>query len=614
MPVWQAHLRSDPDSIQSYNDYVEVREQYDQEESEDRLNTRLEMLPENDFFFQERIIGRSNLEQINFLSRGERAARTVGRLSIFSEYDIPAGTGTGFLVGPGLLLTNHHVLSSRRRAGSGSYVLFDYEYDADNRLKNSERFQLTDEVFLTDAELDFTFVSVATDGSRGSRINEYGWLKLIAESGKALKGEPVSILQHPGGLPKQIAIRDSTVVGRKGPFVYYHADTNRGSSGSPVVNDQWFPVALHHRSVPDYYQPCQYVANRGIRISVIYKKLERAADSGNEMAARIIQRLEQPLPTVTESVTAAVPADSIGLTERMVEPFHELPYDNRDGYDEDFLGRQVRMPRLIDPHEIAAPRLDTNRPRFLLNYEHFSLVMHRHRRLAAFTAANVDASHARKRPEPNRDYSRKGLGGLGPNDREKWFEDPRIASEHQLPDRFFQRDRGSFDKGHLTMRAEVAWGHSYAELRRANGDTFHTTNCSPQIADFNRAVFGFHGLWGELEEIVLEQAEDERLCVFAGPILDPGDTAFQGRDNQGETFVQIPSAYWKVIVARAGNRLQSFAFILEQDLSDVEFEPEEFVVDGEWARRQVTVAEVERRAGIMTFPSEVHRSDTKNTD
>ncbi|WP_166822049.1 DNA/RNA non-specific endonuclease [Thalassoroseus pseudoceratinae] len=605
LAVWQAHLRKDPQTLRSYNDFVEVRRQYEQEEPNSRVQTRLELLPESDLFFQERIIGRSNLEQINFLSRGERAARTVGRMSIFTEYGIPAGTGSGFLVGPGLLLTNNHVIGTQDRACSGSYILFDYEYDADNRLKTSERFDLTDDLFLTDKELDFTFVSVASVGSRGTKIDDYGRMRLVRESGKALKGEEVSIIQHPEGLPKQIAIRESTVVGRKDAFIYYYADTNRGSSGSPVVNDQWFPVALHHRSVPDYYNTCEYVANRGIRVSEIYKRLEQAADAGSETSARIIDRLEtEPSPS---NVPVTISSDGVGAAvERFVEPFHELPYDNREGYDDEFLGRRIRMPLVTDAASIAAPRTDTTSPKYLLTYEHFSVVMHKQRRLAIFTAANVDASPTAKRPELGKNYSRKGLGGLGRNDRERWFEDPRISSSHQLPDRFFENDGTAFDKGHLTMRADVGWGSDYDEVRRANGDTFHTTNCSPQVAKFNRAIFGFHGLWGELEEVVLEQAEDEKLCVFSGPILADADELFRGLDSSGEVLIQIPAAYWKVIVARNGNGIESFAFILEQDLSDV---PLEFDLPSIWKTRRVKVADVEARAGLFKFPDEVRDND-----
>ena len=145
--------------------------------------------------------------------------------------------------------------------------------------------------------------------------------------------------------------------------------------------------------MPNYYEPCQYVANRGIRISEIYARLERAADAGSGMASRILDRLEQP-PQVPGAAIPGAPT-SITAVERFVEPYHELPYDNREGYDEDFLGRRVRMPMVQNPAAIAAPRIDTTNPRYLLNYEHFSLVMHKERRLAIFTAATFTPRRVR---------------------------------------------------------------------------------------------------------------------------------------------------------------------------------------------------------------------------
>jgi len=476
-----------------------------------------------------------------------------------------------------------------------------------NQLKTSERFELNDKIFLTDKDLDFTFVSLEKTGNKGSSIETYGHLRLIKESGKALKGEAVSIIQHPQGLPKQIAIRESTVVGVKDAFIYYYADTNRGSSGSPVLNDQWFPVALHHRSVPNYFDPCQYVANRGVRVSEIFKKVERMADAGSEIAKKVLKVI-QTAPVLSSSKSTQAFQNAGTQDEKFVEPFHELPYDNRAGYDEEFLGVKVRMPMVKQPESIAAPLIDKSRNKYLVDYEHFSVVMHRLRRLAIFTAANTDASPKRKQPDANKKYSRGALAGLQKNDIERWFTDPRISQEHQLPDRFFHKDGQAFDKGHLTMRSEVAWGNDYAEVRRANGDTYHTTNCSPQVAEFNRSIFGFHGLWGELEEIVLKAAKQERLCVFAGPVLSGSDPIFRGKDNEGEALIQIPEAYWKVVVARTEKGLASFAYILEQDLSDV---PLEFDAPAVWQSHQVSISELEDRLEILSFPAEIRNSDMK---
>ena len=236
--------------------------------------------------------------------------------------------------------------------------------------------------------------------------------------------------------------------------------------------------------------------------------------------------------------------------------------------------------------------------------------MHKQRRLALFTASNVDAAPARKRPEPGRDYSRRGLSGLGPHDLEKWFTDPRIPLDQQLSDRFFSKDRGAFDKGHIVRRDDVAWGSSYDELRRANGDTFHITNCSPQVANFNRS--NLQGLWGELENIVLDQAAGERYCLFAGPLLLDDDPSFSGVDDDSAVSIQIPRKFWKIVVARAADQLQTFAFLLDQDLSNTDLE---FAVEADWRTRMISIPQLEQLIGTLAFPPALHdvRPDRRPT-
>ena len=309
----------------------------------------------------------------------------------------------------------------------------------------------------------------------------------------------------------------------------------------------------------------------------------------------------------------AAPAPSVvdAGVERMMEPFHEEDYSGREGYDERFLGRRVRMPKVLDLDVVS--KLDDEN--HVLPYENFSLVMHKHRRIALLTACNVDGSDAARKPDPNRRYTRRALSGLGRNDHERWFTDPRIPQLHQLPDRFFTRDRTAFDKGHLVRRDAVAWGRDYDHVRRANGDTYHVTNCSPQVKGFNRSNLG--GLWGELENLVLDAAEGDgsRCSVFSGPILDPEDPPFSGFDDRGRILVRIPQRFWKMVVARRGGRLETFAFLLDQDLAGVDFgdveadDVEAFAVDREWRGRMIPVADLEREIGLVRFPGTIHESD-----
>jgi DNA/RNA endonuclease G (NUC1) len=295
------------------------------------------------------------------------------------------------------------------------------------------------------------------------------------------------------------------------------------------------------------------------------------------------------------------------LAEKMVTPIIDSRYSNRKGYDEDFTGITVPLPKVTNK-KIVSTMEDGDH---VIPYQHFSVVMNKKRRLALFTASNVDASARARKPDPDADYGRKALTGLGKNDQELWFTDPRIPDQHHLPDTFFTKDRQSFDKGHIVRRDDVCWGRSYAQLRRANGDTFHTTNCSPQVMDFNRSNEG--GKWGRLENMILKQAKTERLALFAGPVMDEDDDVFEGVDERGPVSVQIPRRYWKVVLANDSGKLEAFAFVLEQDLSEVPLEPE-FAVAAEWVPHMVSVPDLQKLLVGIEFNQAIHDADQFNKE
>ncbi len=289
------------------------------------------------------------------------------------------------------------------------------------------------------------------------------------------------------------------------------------------------------------------------------------------------------------------------VTEALAMPWHNDDYGTRVGYKDDFLGITVPRPEPSTPSVVAKTKDGAD----VLHYQNFSIVMHAQRRMALFTASNVTAEARLKRPEAGKKYTRKALSGLGDNDQERWFPDPRLDDEFQLPDVFYTRDDGAFDKGHIVRREDVAWGTSYESLRIANGDTYHVTNCSPQVAGFNRSTLGEDN-WGDLEDHVLKGASSERYCQFAGPILDANDEVFLGRaGGRDRVRVKIPSRYWKVIVVETSDGLASFAFVLNQDLSDVPFE--EFVA-AQFKRFMVPLVDLQNLTGV-TFPDVVLNAD-----
>jgi hypothetical protein len=55
----------------------------------------------------------------------------------------------------------------------------------------------------------------------------------------------VNIVQHPRGEHKQVAFRNNLITAADATGVRYFTDTDEGSSGSPVSDDNWRVVALH---------------------------------------------------------------------------------------------------------------------------------------------------------------------------------------------------------------------------------------------------------------------------------------------------------------------------------------------------------------------------------
>jgi endonuclease G, mitochondrial len=174
-----------------------------------------------------------------------------------------AGFGTGFLISPRLLMTASHVLEHEQFA-KRSCVEFDYVLRFDGVVGTTQLFHLRPaEFFLTSEvrgglDLDYTIVAVEPVNSNGHELAARGFIPLTDASGRVVVSESVNIIQHPGGDSQQVVLSENRVVRSLEHFVHYEADTLPGSSGSPVFNDQWRLVALHHSGVPDEVRPGVY--------------------------------------------------------------------------------------------------------------------------------------------------------------------------------------------------------------------------------------------------------------------------------------------------------------------------------------------------------------------
>lgn len=294
----------------------------------------------------ERLMGLNDLIDVGFLEAGYVAARSVGRVFVRG---LGSHYGTGFMVSPSLLLTNNHVLASSQEAERG-VIEFNYQSGTGGRTLLPVVFALEPgRFFVTDQDLDFTLVAVADRSPGGDALDGFSWLRLSEAQGKVILGEKVNIIQHPNGEPKQLALRENQVVDLLEHFVHYAADTAPGSSGSPVFNDQWEVVALHHAGVPLRDEQGRYLsvdgsvwrqemgedrlawkANEGVRISRVLQAVRQAPLAGPaadlrahlfDAGAPPVASPSTPQPLVNGRPELAATAGSDGAL-RLTVPLH----------------------------------------------------------------------------------------------------------------------------------------------------------------------------------------------------------------------------------------------------------------------------------------------------
>lgn len=257
----------------------------------------------------ERVIATNNLLPVHFLSEGALVQRAVARV------EVPGGYGTGSLISDGLLLTNNHVIASSA-AAEDSKARFNHQRDHEGVDQADDVYGLDpDDFFYTNAALDFTVVRVKSKlfpirafdqplvaarendlrtpplrlnpardlpkvvtkfpriwwfyGTPGSR---WGHLPLPTSGPSYAVGQYYNVVGHPQARRKEVSLQDNKVTHIYTDVVHYTTDTEPGSSGSPVFNNQWELVALHH-AAGDWVDG-QWVDNEGIRIDKVVDDLQ----------------------------------------------------------------------------------------------------------------------------------------------------------------------------------------------------------------------------------------------------------------------------------------------------------------------------------------------------
>jgi endonuclease G len=200
--------------------------------------------------------------EVDFLHRGSEAARSVAKVLVHRHFDgVPQsvagnkpeyGKGTGWLIAPTLLITNHHVVTAREKTdppaseadfalqAAATQVLFDYDTDKDTSSVVEVRASGCE---ASDADLDFALLRLPDDvADRPALMLRTGPITKPKDTGLR---ERVNVLQHPHGKPMRLGFRDNFVVSGTADRLSYLTDTAGGASGSPLFDDGWLVGGLH---------------------------------------------------------------------------------------------------------------------------------------------------------------------------------------------------------------------------------------------------------------------------------------------------------------------------------------------------------------------------------
>jgi hypothetical protein len=184
--------------------------------------------------------------------------------------EVPEGNpfGTGWLVGPDLVLTNYHVVQEIREnkvAASDVTCRFDYAVQgatgvpcglAPRWLEDWSPNALAD--IRADApeptadEVDYALVRLARPmgDEKAADGAARGWVHVNAAPPVVIADDLLMVPQFPGGQGLSLSFGKALAYNNAATRLRYDANTEQGASGSPCVTMKLEPFGLHHASGP----------------------------------------------------------------------------------------------------------------------------------------------------------------------------------------------------------------------------------------------------------------------------------------------------------------------------------------------------------------------------
>lgn len=526
-----------------------------------------------------------------FKSNIDRAILSVGRVEL-SNHQM-SWAGTAWVIAPGVVVTNRHVASlfAQKRGESfafrsnplGNAFGARVDFKEEHLQLNSREIEVEKIIYVADFDdqyPDLAFMKLKNSDSFPLPP------PLPLYDGNISNGQTIVVIGYPAYDDRNNAgdmariFGDAYGVKRLAPGevrdvfaddVFTHDATTLGGNSGSLVLDVASGQALGLHFAGEYLR-----ANFAVKAATLRQYLSRfglnVGGGATPVSVNSGSSSGGGQPAIT-TPTAAQPVE----TEA---PITVEQLDDRDGYSSAFLGDAdnlvVPLPTLPTALKKKAAKVKgapAGAEDHVLNYTNYSVVMNKDRRLAFFTATNIDGDQSKKIKRA----------------KDTWYYDPRIEKSEQVGNELYLNN--DLDRGHLTRRLDPVWGDDY---QRAEKETFFFTNCTPQHHLFNTKT------WLSLEDYILSSADtrDFRACIFTGPVLDDEkDRPFDFKLKDGSTDrVKLPLQFWKVVamVREDGESLSATAYIISQyDLiSNLEF------VFGQFKTYQVPIEKIEKLTGL----------------
>ncbi len=218
--------------------------------------------------FEKLIAAERTITPMDFQTGWERQ-RSVGRVVS------PHGIASGLLISDNLVITNSHVLGSREDAQQSKIQFADQGTAPWRTAKFSEFATAPEDGFATSPAAggdDWTAVRLKGDANA-----DWGAIELTEATVAA--HDVVTVIQHLGGFPLEIALFSGLVAFADDRRVQYLTSLIPGSSGALVFNEDWRVVALHHSGgwPIELTSTQECFRNEGIHVNALLRGLD---DSG----------------------------------------------------------------------------------------------------------------------------------------------------------------------------------------------------------------------------------------------------------------------------------------------------------------------------------------------